>query len=173
MPGVIRSPGFTGAVLAAGALCFGAAYLGGTLTRDRTSASGPVPARAAEAPPPIPVGRIRPLAGAEQIPGLRVPRTVPHRTAAPPAATSAAHATAVARAVAPARSTPVRSTPARTVTPQSSAPAPTQQRTTPVSNPTPSPSPTPAATAPKQQSQPAARKPAASEPVTFFDDGAG
>jgi hypothetical protein len=172
MPGVIRSPGFTGAVLAAGALCFGAAYLGGTLTRDRTSASGPAPARAAEAPPPIPVGRIRPLAGAEQIPGLRVPRTVPHRTAAPPAATSAAHATAVARAVAPVRSTPVRSTPARTVTPQSSAPAATQQRT-PVSNPTPSPSPTPAATAPKQQSQPAARKPAASEPVTFFDDGAG
>jgi hypothetical protein len=163
---VTRIPGVATAVLVSGALCFGAAYLGGTLTRTKTPVVTDIVPQAAAHPPAIPSGRVRPLASAEQIPGLRVPPAGHHRPAAPPAATTTARAALVSRAAAPGRSTPVRA-----VTRRPAAPAARPQPVPVVNRPTQTPTPPASAPTPTAKKPAPTSRPATSKPLTFFDDG--
>jgi hypothetical protein len=140
------------AVLAAATACFGVAYAGGTLARDRSD-DGPVRRPTPAAVAPAAGLRTVALGEAARLPGLRTPTaarrpTMPARTGAPATAGSATRApvarSAPRRAAAgPPASAPVRRPAASRPAPAASQPAPT-----------------------------AAKAPAAAgQPVTFFDDG--
>jgi hypothetical protein len=163
MPGMMSSPGVAVAVVASAGACFGAAYAGGTLTRDAAPAHTQQRARAAAAVP-LPAPRVTALGPAAQIPELQVP-VAPRRKA-----TSRRTRPAVRRVVVAA--VPARRAPALVVVPR----APVTPPATPVSRPAPTASPPAPAPAPKatpKVQKPAGAKNGPSAAITFFDDGGG
>jgi hypothetical protein len=161
MPGMTSRPGVVVAVVASAGVCFGAAYAGGTLTRDAAPAHTHQRARAAAAVS-LPAPRVTVLGPAAQIPELQVPVT-PRRKATAKPTRSAVRRLVVAAA-------PARRAPAPVVVRWATLPPPA----TPVSRPAPTAPPTgPAPKATPQVHKPAGAKNGPSAAITFFDDGGG